>query len=54
MTRILTILLPALLASHAALAGVTVEPPVNVPEPASLAILALGAGAAVVYRRLRK
>ena len=54
MVRFLSVLLPALAASSAAFAGAIVVPPVNVPEPASLAVLAIGAGAAVVYRRFRK
>lgn len=42
----LTVLIPAILASHSAFASV-----VAVPEPASLSILAIGAGVAAVLRR---
>ena len=51
MLRLLVVLIPALVASHAAMAGTVV---VKVPEPASLGLLALGVGAAALYRRRRK
>ena len=51
MTRLLLALFPVLIASHAALAGTVV---IRVPEPASLSLLAVGIGAAALYRRLRK
>ncbi|HEY0418801.1 MAG TPA: PEP-CTERM sorting domain-containing protein [Acetobacteraceae bacterium] len=51
MLRLLFVLAPALVASHAAFAGIT---PIPVPEPTSLSLLAVGVGAAALYRRLRK
>lgn len=58
MTRILAFALAALpLLASAALAGTDIgDPPpgVVIPEPASLALLAIGAGAVLVARARRK
>ncbi len=51
MVRFLIVLVPSIVASSAAFAGIA---PVAVPEPTSLALLAAGAGAVALYRRLRR
>jgi hypothetical protein len=43
-----------LVITHAAAGGTAGPPPVAIPEPLSLAMLAAGVGAAVVYRRFRR
>ena len=53
MTRFLVAITSFLLASQAAFAGIQ-APVISVPEPITLSLFAVGVGATLIYRRLRK